>query len=100
LESLGRDCGVLDPSWESPLVRSRFHRAAALIRLAQEDAAGAEQEARQAAELQEALVVATSDPADELVSRENRRSIIELQLMLEIDPTAESHASSSRDPGE
>jgi hypothetical protein len=56
-----------------------LHRAVALLRLPQEDETGAEQEARQAAELQEALAVATSDPADELVSRESRRYIIELR---------------------
>ncbi|GAA0611977.1 tetratricopeptide repeat protein [Kribbella sandramycini] len=72
--------------WVSTLIRSRFHRAVALLRLTEQDRPAAQAEAGQAAEFHEQLVAWSKDSAAELIAAENRRYLLQLELQL-VSPT-------------
>jgi len=81
-ETIGRSVGALPDSWHSLLTRSRFHRAAALLRLAEGRAADIPGELAAALELHERLSAVASDGAARMVADENARYLVELRLRI------------------
>lgn len=74
--------------WESALVRSRFHRSVAMLRLFENRAADAHAEANTAIRYHEELT-GTDRPNGRLVIAENRQYILELQLSIAQSTRAE-----------
>jgi hypothetical protein len=80
-EELGRRVTTPAGGWQADLARSRFHRAVALLRVAQRDAAGMRDELEAAWRHHGWLAAAA--PADEITTMvvdENRRILIESEI--------------------
>jgi tetratricopeptide (TPR) repeat protein len=80
-EKIGRDIKALPDDWQGRLVRSRFHRAVALLRVAMGRPDEMRAELEEAWRLHEALAAAA--PPDEpaaMVVAENRRIIVESEI--------------------
>lgn len=71
--------------WVGDLVRSRFHRALALLRKAGNELAQAKLEAEKAHDFHIALAARCADRTDLLVARENERYLLECTLSLTLD---------------
>ncbi|MEV1117158.1 tetratricopeptide repeat protein [Actinosynnema sp. NPDC049800] len=81
-----------EDDWEAALVRSRFHRAVALLSAAGPDRARAADEA-DLAESCHAEVVSSGgrDAADELIALENERYLVEMRLRLALGVEPADH---------
>jgi tetratricopeptide (TPR) repeat protein len=73
------DVGLPD-DWHSDLVCSRFHRAVALLRVAQRDASGMQAELSEAMRFGDAVFATGLAGTDQLVARENRRILVESKI--------------------
>jgi hypothetical protein len=79
-EKQGRAVDGVPDDWHGCLVRSRFHRAVALLRLAQGQADSMRRELECAVALGDQLAAHAQGQADRLVAAENTRYLIELQV--------------------
>jgi hypothetical protein len=79
-ERQGSAVGGLTDDWHSCLVRSRFHRAVALLRLAEGDADAMRRELAYAVSLGDQLAADATGHADRLVAAENSRYLAELRI--------------------
>jgi tetratricopeptide (TPR) repeat protein len=68
--------------WHGRLVSSRFHRAAALLHLANGDRRGVDEHLSLAGEHHDALVVPGLDEPDTMVVQENARYLLELRIRI------------------
>ena len=75
-----RDAGLLADTWHAHLVLSRFHRAVALLRLAQRQPAGLHRELRAAWRHQRQLSTGPLHPVDRMIADENQRYLLELEI--------------------
>jgi hypothetical protein len=66
--------------WHAHLLRSRFHRAVALLRLAERDIGGLRHHLDLALAHHQALVAGPVDEADTIVALENSRYLLELRI--------------------
>ncbi|MDN3354458.1 hypothetical protein [Actinomadura sp. DC4] len=82
-EERGHDLAKPPDDWHSCLVGSRFHRAVALLRLKEGDTGAARRALAVAARLHDDLAVSPPTDADEMIVRENRRYLLELELAAE-----------------
>ena len=80
LEYAGRGLAGLPDGWHTSLVRSRFHRALAVLRLTEGDREGTQLELGFALEFHEELLSGLSDDADRMVADENRRFLLEVLI--------------------
>lgn len=71
--------GLVD-DWHSSLVRSRYHRALALLRLAEKDQAGMRRDLELAAKFSAELLPGLPDGPDKQVAIENRRILVESMI--------------------
>lgn len=81
-ESYGRDlmASRVADGWHAWLVKSRFHRALALLRLAEGRPEEMRQELRIAVGLGDQLFPGLADVTDRMVALENRRILVEVQI--------------------
>jgi hypothetical protein len=79
-EERGHDLAKAPDDWHSCLVGSRFHRAVALLRLTEGDVEAARRALAVAARLHEDLGGSPMSGTDEMIVRENRRYLLELEL--------------------
>jgi hypothetical protein len=81
-EEIGRDMRPLPDTWQAHLARSRFHRAVALLRVAEGRPDGMRAELDAAWREHEAMAAATpaDDEATAMAAAENRRYLVELEI--------------------
>lgn len=79
-EQRARQLPPVPDDWHAGLVRSRFHRALAMIRLAEGRVDRARQEIDTAFRLDEPLSRTAATPLDVLVSAESRRQLVQFRI--------------------